>query len=213
MSVVCRAKNPQKCRYHGTKGIILKIQGLLAQAKSSDEYFKYRKRLEVLELKEYLESLPKTPLTTPYVTEKLNVVNSETKKDRYSPDETWEHHWVEDEQGNTLGFIKVHVYGTTPQKVSVCDIETNPEFKGTNVALALIRKMKQHFNVPYLQCGDSYSEKGHEMFKKFRGHELCTGEVTLKLENYLTSKEHELSGHNSYSFVESWEDRTPKYRL
>lgn len=208
----CQSKNPAQCRHHGQP--LTKLETALTKCKTSEEYIHIRDLIQETKIKTYLQTLPQKPLTTGFDETKLTVETDSTKTDRNNGD--WTQYWVNNETGKPIGFIKVHIYKNEQQetqKVVVCDIEINPEFKGKNAALSVLRKIKQTLNVPYLQTGDTFSEKGHEMYKRLRGHELATGETILKLDEWTAKKEPDIIGHNSYSFVKNWDEKIPKYPI
>jgi len=209
----CQAKDPSKCRHHGMP--LSKLEAKLSKCKTSEEYLHIKNLINAQKTKTYLDSLPKQELTTEFKQEDLTAQQNDSKQDRFDGSE-WTDFWVNDVNGEAIGFIKLHVHKTDTgeiERVAVCDVETNPKFRGNNAALALFRKMKTHFNVDHLETGGTFSEKGHNMFLKLRGHEQLTGETTLKLDKWTAPKEHEIAGHNSHSFVKDWENKIPKFRL
>lgn len=215
LSKTCKAKNPANCRYHGQP--LQKLEKMLTQVKTSSDYLHVKSLIEEQKVQIFLDSIPKKALQSGFNESCLEVEINDSKGDRFYPLEKWVDLWVNDENGKPIGYAKIHVYhdeeNGNVNKVSLCDIEINPEFAGRNAALSTLRKMKDFYNVPHIECGSTFSEKGHAMYKKLRGHELTTGETVLKLDKYTAAKEYSIEGYDSYSFVKNWDDKTPKYRL
>ena len=208
----CQAKDPSTCRHHGMP--LNKLEAKLSKAKTSEEYIHIKKLIQDEKNQRYLNELPKVELISSFNQEELVIEQHDTKPHYDGSD--WTNLWVNNNQGEAIGFIKVHVHNAedgSVERVAVCDVETNPKFKGQNAALALFRKIKTYYNVDCLESGETYSEKGHAMFRKLRGHELVTGETTLKLDKWTAPKEHEIVGYDSHSFVRDWEKKIPKFRL
>lgn len=215
MQTHCNAKNPATCRYHGKP--LQKLEKMLTKVKTSSDYLHIKSLIEEQKNQMFLDSIPKKALQSGFDETHLKVEINDSKEDRSRPLEKWVDLWVSDENGKPIGYAKVHVYHDEENgkvdKVSLCDIEINPEFTGHNAALSTLRKMKSFYDVPHIECGSTFSEQGHIMYKKLRGHELTTGETVLKLDKYVAPKEYEIEGHNSYSFVSDWDNKKPKFRL
>lgn len=213
LTVKCRAETPATCRYHGQS--LTKLEKQLNKTKDMNSYLKIRDLINQHKIAAYLENLPGTKLTTPYTNENLTVEIHESKPSK-TDNSTWTNLFISDENGEAIGHIKVHYHPeteTTPAIVALCNVETNPKFKGQTISLAMFRKLKEHYNVQSLQAGDTFSEQGLQMFQRLRKHELLTGEKTIELDDYVKPKEHELNGYGKYTFVNSWEEKQPKYLL
>ena len=203
----CQAKDPTKCPYHGKGRKSVQIFRKLTDIKSFNDYHDVRK----IQYDEYVASIPKKVLTSS--------VELDGEFDVTESNDKYQQGWFRDKDGTPVVFMKIRVADTTDVNGNVlmsgprlCDIEINPVFQGKNAALAAFRVLKKKFNVEHIWMGDMLSEQGLFMFKKFRGHEMLTGEKILKLEPFF--KEDELIGHpDGYTFVKDWVEEKPKYRL
>lgn len=203
----CRAKNPAECPYHGKGRKGVQVFKSLKDIKNFNDYHDERK----IQHDEYVASLPKKILKAD--------VELDGEFDVSESNGSYQQGWFRDKNGVPVVFMKIRVSDIKDSDGNIvrtgprlCDIEINPAFKGKNAALAAFRVLKKKFNVDYVWMGDVLSEQGLFMFKKFRGHEMLTGETVLKLEPYF--KEDKLIGSaDGYTFVKDWASEKPKYRL
>lgn len=204
----CKAENPATCRYHGQKQKPV-TKADLFKAKTPEEF----RKVEALLLQQHIDSIPRVELGT---TVKLD---GQFHLDESKGNGEWQQGWLKDESGFPVAFVKIH---DTVHKdgegnvifkgIVLCDMEVNPAMRGANASLAVFRTLKQHFNVEQIWCGSTFSAKGLKMYNRLRGHELATGETTLKLEKYYREDELRDSA-DEYNFVENWDTLEPKYRL
>lgn len=209
-SVPCKAKNPSTCRYHTLT--LTQLQKKLNKAKDFNDYSEIQSLILERERAEFLQNLPGEELFTPYDIEQLNVNVVQSSEVYGSDNETWNNLFITNNLNQPLGFVKLRVNSATSEVV-LCDLEVNPQFKRTNVSLAMFRKLKKHYQAKSITVGDMFSVQGLAMFHRLRKHELLTGEKTLEIEERHQPKEHLLKGRGVYSFVHSWEEQIPEYPL
>lgn len=203
----CRAKNPAECPYHGKGRKGVQVFKSLKDIKNFNDYHDERK----IKHDEYVASIPKKVLKTDIELDgDFRVCESKG---------SYQQGWFWDKNGVPVVFMKVRVSDVKDSEGNIitsgprlCDIEINPAFKGRNAALAAFRVSKKRFNVDHVWMGDVLSEQGLFMFKKFRGHEMLTGEKIVKLEPYF-QEDSLIASSASYTFVKDWDSEKPKYSL